>query len=145
MQLKQLTSNHFVSDQLLEENFEALASQGIKSIINNRPDAESPDHPDSQTLERLAKSAGLAYVYAPITTQTLTADELTTNRQAFDKLDKPICAFCRTGARAAITWGLLSTADSKTTFIIETVAKANLPIAALLKQLSCKKSTEELA
>jgi len=108
MQLKQLTSNHFVSDQLLEENFEALASQGIKSIINNRPDAESPDHPDSQTLERLAKSAGLAYVYAPITTQTLTADELTTNRQAFDKLDKPICAFCRTGARAAITWGLLT-------------------------------------
>lgn len=135
MKLKQLTSAHYVCDQLFPEDFETLATQGIKSVINNRPDAESGDQPLSKELEQAAALAGIAYVHAPIATQFLTPTELEDNQRALAKLPAPICGFCRSGARAAITWGLLSGDASSNSTFIDVVAGADLPTEALTIQL----------
>ena len=136
MNLKQLTPRHFVSDQLVPEDFAVLAAQGIKSVINNRPDAEAADQPPSNELEQAASLVGIDYVYSPIVTQFLTPEELEENQRALRAMKTPICAFCRTGARAAITWGLHSKDTENKAPIIEIVASAGLPTEALTKQLA---------
>jgi len=135
MKLKELTPTHFVSDQLFPEDFEVLATHGIKSVINNRPDSESEDQPLSKELEQAAAVAGIDYVHSPIATQFLTPTERQDNQRALAGLSTPICGFCRTGARAAITWGLLVGEQSQSLNIVDVVAGVDLPTEALAIQL----------
>ena len=38
-----------------------FAEQGIKTIINNRPDGEAPDQPTSEAIAEACEQAGVAY------------------------------------------------------------------------------------
>jgi len=135
MKLSQLEPLHFVSDQLLPADFVILAAQGIRSVVNNRPDAEAAGQPRSTELEEAAKLVGIEYVHAPIATQFMTLAELESNRQLLAALPPPICGFCRTGARAAISWGLLRIGELRKSTVIDAVAGAGLPTDGLTKQI----------
>ena len=51
-----------MSPQLATTDFAALAQQGFKTIINNRPDGEGGGAPTSPEMERAATVAGLHYI-----------------------------------------------------------------------------------
>ena len=135
MKLKRLTHDHYVCDQLRVDDFDELASQGIRSVINNRPDGEAEDQPTSRTLERAATAAGLEYRHAPIVSQQLTRAEIEANRRAFAAVTRPLCAFCRTGTRAAVVWGLIAAESERAANVLEAVAAVELPTDALAQQL----------
>ena len=61
MQTRTLTEKLSVSSQLTLPDLTAAADQGIRSIINNRPDGEASDQPTSVEIEAAAAALGLGY------------------------------------------------------------------------------------
>src|ERR1700730_8802851 len=66
MQTRNLAEKLSVSSQLTLSDLSAAADQGIRSIINNRPDGESPDQPTSAEIEAAAAALGLGYRHIPV-------------------------------------------------------------------------------
>ena len=66
MQTRSLTDKLSVSSQLMLTDVTAAADQGIRSIINNRPDAEASDQPTSAEIEAAAAALGLGYRHIPV-------------------------------------------------------------------------------
>jgi sulfide:quinone oxidoreductase len=66
MQTRNLAEKLSVSSQLTLSDLTAAANQGIRSIINNRPDGESSDQPTSAEIEAAAAALGLGYRHIPV-------------------------------------------------------------------------------
>jgi uncharacterized protein (TIGR01244 family) len=66
MQTRNLAEKLSVSSQLTPPDLTAAAHQGIRSIINNRPDAEASDQPTSAEIEAAAAALGLGYRHIPV-------------------------------------------------------------------------------
>ncbi|MDH5798750.1 MAG: sulfur transferase domain-containing protein, partial [Paracoccaceae bacterium] len=90
MQLKQITPDVCVTGQILPEQVAALASQGFKALICNRPDNEADDQPSFAEVESAAKAAGLEIRYIPIVHGQVTMVEVADFRNAIDTLPKPL-------------------------------------------------------
>lgn len=108
----QLDAYYFVLPQLLKEDLEALKSQGFERIINNRPERESDDQPDGESLRIEADRLGLEYVSNPIDLSALSQINVESQASAL-KESKKTLAFCRTGTRSSVLWVLLEHAKGK--------------------------------
>ena len=82
MNIVKLTPDISVAHQLTEKDLEEAAAAGFKTIINNRPDGESPDQPHSQKLAAAAKRLGLTYHHIPVISGKLTSDQVKAFRRA---------------------------------------------------------------
>jgi uncharacterized protein (TIGR01244 family) len=80
-----------------------IASQGFKSVINNRPDGEGgASQPLSEELAASAKAHNLEYAHLPIVPgQAVTAEQIQEMSRLLKTLPVPILGFCRTGTRAS--------------------------------------------
>ena len=54
MQIQKISPSLSVSPQITAEDVAALAQAGFRSIINNRPDGESDDQPDTAAIATAA-------------------------------------------------------------------------------------------
>ena len=61
MKIAKLTPFLAVSPQIAEADLGALAAQGFRAVINNRPDGEAEDQPESAALAAAAGRVGLEY------------------------------------------------------------------------------------
>lgn len=124
MNLKKLQDDFYVSEQITVEQVKALADQGFKTIICNRPDGENTDQPTFETIEQAAQAAGLACEWLPVTAPTLTNDSATAMGELVANSEKPVLAYCRTGTRCTVLWGL-DQAMSKTMPVEEIEERAS--------------------
>ncbi len=100
--ITRIASDFSTSPQLQAEQLAALAADGFKAVINNRPDGEGgAAQPTSAAIASAATSAGLEYAHLPVVAGKITAAEVETFARLLERLPKPILAFCRTGNRAA--------------------------------------------
>ena len=106
MKVKQLWDGFYVASQLDSDDVAALPGLGIRSILNHRPEGEASDQTPGPVIAQAALAAGLEYRAAPIATKDVTAAEVAAMRRALRELPQPVCAYCRTGTRAAIAWAL---------------------------------------
>ena len=103
--MKALPDNVFVAGQILPEQLEALAGQGIKSLIINRPDMEvGPMQPTAEQIGAAAQELGLQCVYVPMA-GGLSHDLIEASAAAFRDLPRPIVAYCASGTRSTALWG----------------------------------------
>ena len=100
MHITKLDENVSVCGQIAPEDMRALAQQGFRSIIGNRPDGEEPGQPSWMDVEAAAKDAGREARYIPIATM----EDLTARKgdfaQAIAQMPGPVLAYCRTGNRS---------------------------------------------
>ena len=109
-QIRQLTDDFAVTGQLSAEDIPAVAAQGFKTLINNRPDGEAGSaQPSGKTIEDAARAAGLAYVYLPVISGGLTPADAVAMKQALATAPGPVLAFCRSGARSARLYAMAQT------------------------------------
>ena len=114
LQIIALTHDFAVSPQLATTDFSALAQQGFKTIINNRPDGEGGGaQPTSREMERAASVAGLHYVYLPVVSGSITPEQVQAMHKVLITAPKPTLAFCRSGARSAQLFGLTQNLDAE--------------------------------
>lgn len=104
MRVLELSTQVYASGQLFEEDLKLLSRQGVRSIVNNRPDGETTGQPASADLARVAAELGMTYVHFPIESGRVSEDTARAFAKACDGLERPIIAFSRTGARSIRLW-----------------------------------------
>lgn len=135
-----LPDGTLIASQLLPADLDALAAQGIRGVINNRPDGEAPDQPGSAALEAQCRQLGLGYAFLPFASG-VAPDRAATLAfaGALARLPPPVVAFCRTGTRSVTLWAFAQVAGGasvQATLAASTaagydLAKFSPPLAAL--------------
>jgi uncharacterized protein (TIGR01244 family) len=86
----------------------ALAAEGVRMIINNRPDGEAPGQPEGEEIARAAEAAGLAYRAIPV--RQLEPGAVEATAQALEEAEGPVLAYCASGTRSTFLWALARSA-----------------------------------
>ena len=118
MTLGKIEDGFFVSPQIMPEHFAELAAQGIKTIINNRPDGERGAYPSNDEMAKLAGENGMEYRFIPVNPMALTMDPVNAFAEAMNELPKPVAAYCASGRRSAMMWALTNASTKSADEII---------------------------
>lgn len=93
-----------VAPQLAPSDIAGLAAQGVKTIINNRPDGEEPGQVPAAEVRAEAERHGIAYVHIPVTMGTMTRADIAAVERAVADSPGPTVAHCRSGTRCYVLW-----------------------------------------
>jgi sulfide:quinone oxidoreductase len=83
MDARTITSGLSVSPQITADDLQAVADQGFRAIICNRPDGEGMDQPNFEEIETAAQALGLQTAYLPITAGKVTVTRMQRRSAAF--------------------------------------------------------------
>jgi uncharacterized protein (TIGR01244 family) len=106
MDLRPIADGYSVAPQLQPADMEALAAQGVTTVICNRPDGEIPPPLQAAAMQEAAERAGLAFVFNPVVGGALTEDNVEEQAEAIAASDGPVVAYCASGNRSTIVWAL---------------------------------------
>ena len=109
MRVLELAPQVYVSGQLFEHDVRLMAKQGVRSIMNNRPDGESMGQPLSADLAKTAQELGMNFLHLPVNAKAITKQIVEEFTRALDELERPLLIFCRSGARSTTMWELAET------------------------------------
>jgi len=130
--LAELAPGLSVAGKLDRADIEALAANGVRTIINNRPDDEDPGQLPAAEARRLAAAHGIAYHQIPITAATLTRADVDAFATALGSAQQPVVAHCRSGTRSSLLWALVRMREGADPFaLVAEVAKHGIDIASL--------------
>lgn len=136
MDLKRINDHVSVSGQIQPEDIAALKAQGFTTIINNRPEGESPDQPAGAEIEAAAKAAGLTYHAIPLGREGVNPAMVEATKAALEGSEGPVFAFCRSGTRSTTLWALSQAGEMDAGEIIAQAAEAGYDMSHLAGHLS---------
>jgi uncharacterized protein (TIGR01244 family) len=100
-----------ISGQILPQEVAAFADDGVRMIINNRPDGEEAGQPLSAEIEAAAEAAGMAFRFIPIM-RGIGPSDVEAMREALQSCDDGwVLAYCRSGTRSALAWAVVRRED----------------------------------
>lgn len=102
---RKVTDDFSVAPQITVDDVKRAAEAGFRTLINNRPEGESPDQTPAAEIEAAARAAGLAYHYIPIVGGP-SPDQVEQERAVLAEAEKPVLAYCRSGTRSIVTWSI---------------------------------------
>lgn len=132
---RQLTATLSVAPQIGVADVPALAAAGFRSVINNRPDRESPGQPANATIDAAVRAHGLAYRFLPVVSGQISDTDVATFAEAVRVLPVPILAFCRSGTRCTVLWALAEATQRAPDEILALAARAGYDLTALKPRL----------
>ena len=104
-EFKKLAHNITVSTQMTKEEFATAAEMGIKTIICNRIEGEETGQPSNQEMLENATKHGIEFIALPMGGEFPMA-QATEMANLLHENPSPIHAYCKSGTRSAILWGL---------------------------------------
>ncbi|WP_248306461.1 TIGR01244 family sulfur transferase [Devosia oryzisoli] len=131
LDVKRINDHVSVSGQIQPQDIATLKSLGFTTIVNNRPDGESPDQPASAEIEAAAKAAGLAYHAIPLGREGVSPDLVAQTKAALEGSEGPVFCFCRSGTRSTTLWALSQAGDRPAGEIIAEAAEAGYDMSHL--------------
>ena len=138
MNAKKLSEEVSVSPQIMPADIAAIAAQGFKTIVCNRPDGEGTDQPLFAEIEAAARAAGLSVRYIPVSTGKVTDEDAAAFGDALSQMPKPVLAYCRTGTRSTTLWALSEGARRPAAEIAERAKAAGYDVSGVLSRISNK-------
>jgi len=102
----ELATQVYVCGQLFERDLPLVAKQGVRSIMNNRPDNETMGQPLSADLAKVAEGLEMSFVHFPVDPRSITRQDVEAFAKACEELERPLLIFCRSGARSTKIWEL---------------------------------------
>ena len=105
----QLSSSVLASPQIAPADIEAARAEGVRLVINNRPDGEAPDQPSGSEIEAAARAAGMDYRAIPVT-GGFDEGQVRAMAEALANADGKVLAYCRSGTRSTLLWALAQAA-----------------------------------
>lgn len=105
-QFRRLSPAMLVSPQIAPEDLEEAEAEGVKLVVNNRPDGEEPDAPQSDAIEAAARAKGMDYLYLPITHSGISSTQIDALGTALQSVDGATLGYCRSGTRSTMVWAL---------------------------------------
>jgi len=88
-------------------DIDALAAAGVKTIVNNRPDAEDPGQLPVAEARRLAEAHGIAYHHIPVTAASLVKADVDAFAATLRDAPGPVVVHCRSGTRSTLLLSLI--------------------------------------
>jgi sulfide:quinone oxidoreductase len=131
-----ITESLTVSDQITPGDVPALAAQGVKTIINNRPDHEEPNQPENAALSAAARAAGIAFIEQPVSFSTIQPRDGLAFGAHVQSAPGKVHAFCRTGRRCIALWTLANVHAMGTHAVLEKAATLGEDLRGLAPMLS---------
>ncbi len=98
MEIRQIGAGLAVAGQINAGDVEAIANMGFRTLISNRPDTEQGTVPHD-SIRMAAEASGLAFHYVPVISGAITPDNVSQMAAVMRQADRPVLAYCRTGAR----------------------------------------------
>jgi len=93
-----------VASQVTPDDIAAAARDGVRTIMNNRPDGEEPGQLTAAQARQAAEKLGLSYVHIPVQTGTISAADVDAFAKVLKESPKPVLAHCRSGTRCYLLW-----------------------------------------
>ncbi|MCK9540650.1 MAG: TIGR01244 family sulfur transferase, partial [Novosphingobium sp.] len=103
---RKLSETVLASPQIAAADVERAAGEGVRLIVNNRPDDESDDQTPGAQIEAAARAAGLDYVAIPVTHAGFSEAQVKAMAAALERAQGPVLAYCRSGTRSTLLWAL---------------------------------------
>jgi uncharacterized protein (TIGR01244 family) len=138
LEVKRINEHVSVSPQISPEDIAAIKAAGFVAIINNRPDGESPDQPDSAVIEKAAHDAGLAYHFIPLGREGVSSQMVEDTKSVLEGSAGPVFCYCRSGTRSTTLWALSQAGKQPAAEIISAAANAGYDMSHLAGHLSQK-------
>lgn len=91
-----------ISGQITVEDVAALAAQGVKTIVNNRPDGEEIGQPTSDEIKAACTEHGIIYKQIAFAGGMLDMNHVQEFADFFNATERPLHIFCRSGNRSSI-------------------------------------------
>jgi sulfide:quinone oxidoreductase len=138
MMIREVTSQFFVSEQIIAADVSAIAAQGVMTIICNRPDNESPGQPGASEIAAAAQPLGITFVDLPIMPGLVTDDDIDDFDRARHGASGPVLAYCRSGTRSISLWALASARSLETDNILLAARNAGYDLAPMRSRLDAE-------
>ncbi|CAN6132282.1 HcaD Uncharacterized NAD(FAD)-dependent dehydrogenases [Methylophilaceae bacterium] len=135
MKLANLAKGVLVADQILPEDLNALAAQGIKTIFCHRPDGEGADQPNFAEIAQAAKKLKIKTHYLPVVSGKISDADVTAFAQLFKEAKQPVLSYCRSGMRAASLWALSQGASLGLAQTMEAGKQAGFDLSGLTQRI----------
>ena len=113
MKLTPITDTFTVASQPDESGIATLGEHATRLLINNRPEHEEPDQPESAAEAAAAKAAGLHYRHIPVTGGSITRADVEAFGRAVREAGGPVVAHCRSGTRSLTLWVIGEVLDGR--------------------------------
>jgi uncharacterized protein (TIGR01244 family) len=98
-----------VSGQLTPSDMKDVAAAGYKVVVNNRPDREALfGQPRTAELKDAAEQAGLLFLDLPFAGPNAQPEQVRAFRDMLANQEGKVLAFCKSGMRSALLWGVAS-------------------------------------
>jgi uncharacterized protein (TIGR01244 family) len=136
LELKRINERVSVAPQIRPEDITAVKAAGFTTVVNNRPDGETPGQPSGAEIRAAAEAAGLAYREIPLGRQGISMELVQATRQALDESPGPVLCFCRSGTRSTTLWALSQAGRMSADEIISAAATAGYDVSHLAAHLS---------
>ncbi len=135
MDLRPLSEDYRIGPQLAPGDLSALAADGVRLVICNRPDAENPADLQASAMQAAAEAAGLGFVYNPVRGAAMTLDNVEEQAAALEAADGPVVAYCASGMRSAVMWAYARAGQIDTDTIIAAGKSAGFPLEGMRAQI----------
>jgi len=137
---RQIDDTLLASPQITLDDVAAARDLGVKLIINNRPEDESPDQTPGPAIETAARDAGMDYIAIPVSHAGFGPGQVDAMRNALDKAEGKVLAYCRSGTRSTLLWALAEAKAGKNPAVIASKAAGGgydiSPIRQMVEMLS---------
>ena len=135
MEVKRINDQVSVAGQIEVSDIPALKAAGFTTIINNRPDAESPEQPSSSEIEAAARAAGLGYHHIPLGREGVSPDMVEKTSSVLEGSAGPVFCYCRSGTRSTTLWALSQAGKMPADEIVSAAANAGYDMSHLAGHL----------
>ena len=135
MKCANLAKGVLVADQILPEDLNDLAAQGIKTIFCHRPDGEGADQPNFAEIAQAAKKLKIKTHYLPVVSGKISDADVSAFAQLFKEAQQPVLGYCRSGMRAASLWALSQGASLGLAQTLEAGKQAGFDLSGLTQRI----------
>ncbi|MBS0385670.1 MAG: TIGR01244 family phosphatase [Proteobacteria bacterium] len=104
-EFRRLSPDFAVAPQLTLEDIARAGAEGFGTIIKNRSENEDPGQPSEADIVAATKAAGMTFRALPFQgppPPAVVAETVLIMEQS----PRPILAYCRSGTRSAMAWGM---------------------------------------
>ena len=135
MDIRPLSGDFAVAPQIAPEEMPAIAAQGYRALVCNRPDGEAPGQPTAEALAEAAREAGLSFHELPVGPAGIAPDMIDDLNRLRAEAEGPVLAYCRSGTRSATLWALAEAGRRPADTILSAARAAGYDLAHLAPAL----------
>lgn len=129
LRMIEVTPGFTICGQISLGQIPEIAACGFRLVINNRPDGEEEEQPESRLFGEALAAHDISYVHIPVVVGNWTEGAITAFRDALDKAgEEKVLAFCRSGTRAAAMW-VLAADEQRRAEAAAAVARAKIDLS----------------